>query len=202
VTLDTGSYRLGPQAGWLLLKTGRTGLGRRAGHDLTIEATRWQADVVVNTADPGLSSVMVTIEADSMEVRQGTGGLKPLTDADRADIKLTIGEKILLFAEHPVITFSSSQITGTPEAFIITGDLTIMRQARPVTVRDRHPEPVGDQAVLRVRRGTAARRRHSVRVRRRRSRLRLRRRANLTLRFAVLSNRGKAGATEGGQARR
>jgi len=53
MTLATGSYPLGPQAGRLLLKTGRTGLGRRAGHDLTIEATRWQADVEANTADPG-----------------------------------------------------------------------------------------------------------------------------------------------------
>ena len=53
MTLDTGSYRLGPQAGRLLLMTGRTGLGRRAGHDLTIEATRWLADVVLNSAEPG-----------------------------------------------------------------------------------------------------------------------------------------------------
>jgi len=134
MTWNTGSYRLGPQAGRLLLKTGRTGLGRRAGHDLVIEATRWHADVVVNTADPGQSSVTVTVEADSVEVREGTGGLKPLTDADRADIKATIGKQILLTAEHPVITFSSSQVTGTPEVFHVAGNLAIMGQARPVTV--------------------------------------------------------------------
>jgi polyisoprenoid-binding protein YceI len=134
MTVDAGSYRLGPQVGRLLLMTGRTGLGRRAGHDLTIEVTRWQADVVVSTADPGQSSVTVTIEADSVEVREGTGGLKPLTDADRADIKTTICEKILLTTGHPVITFSSSQVTGTPDAFQVSGDLTIMGQARPVTV--------------------------------------------------------------------
>jgi polyisoprenoid-binding protein YceI len=132
--LGTGNYPLGPQAGRLLLRTGRTGLGRRAGHDLTIEATRWQADVAVNTADPGQSSVTLTIEVDSVEVREGTGGLKPLTNADRADIKATICEKILLTAEHPVITFSSSHVTGTPDAFQVSGDLTIMGQARPVTV--------------------------------------------------------------------
>lgn len=135
MTLQIGNYRLGPQAGRLLLKTGRTGLGRRAGHDLTIEATRWEADVAVNTADPGRSSVAVTIEVDSVEVREGAGGLKPLTDADRADIKTTICEKILLAAEHPVITFSSSEVAGTPDAFRISGDLTIMGQARPVTVQ-------------------------------------------------------------------
>jgi len=137
MTLATGNYSLGPQAGRLLLKTGRTGLGRRAGHDLTIEPTRWQADVAVNTADPGQSSVTLTIEVDSVEVREGAGGLKPLTDADRADIKTTICEKILLTAAHPVITFGSSQVTGTPEAFQISGDLTIMGQGRPVTVHGR-----------------------------------------------------------------
>lgn len=134
MTFGNGSYRLGPKAGTLVLKTGRTGLGRRAGHDLTIEATHWQADAVVNAADPGRSSVTVSIEVDSLQVREGTGGLKPLTDADRADIKTTIGEKILLTEEHPVITFSSSQVTGTPEAFQISGDLTIMGRARPVTI--------------------------------------------------------------------
>ncbi|NUL33985.1 YceI family protein, partial [Streptomyces lunaelactis] len=39
--LTDGTYRLGPSTARLLIKTGRAGLGRRAGHDLTIEATRW-----------------------------------------------------------------------------------------------------------------------------------------------------------------
>jgi polyisoprenoid-binding protein YceI len=134
MTEGNGSYRLGPGEGRLLLKTGRTGLGRRAGHDLTIEATRWQADAVVNAENPGQSSVTLTIEVDSLEIREGTGGLKPLTDADRADIKATIGQKILRTAEHPAITFSSSQVTGTGDAFQISGDVTIMGRARPVTV--------------------------------------------------------------------
>jgi polyisoprenoid-binding protein YceI len=134
MTQGNGSYRLGPGAGTLLLRTGRTGLGRRAGHDLTIEATRWEADAVVNAEDPSQSSVMLTIEVDSLEVREGTGGLKPLTDSDRADIKATIGQKILRIADHPAITFSSSQVTGTSDAFQISGHLTIMGQARPVTV--------------------------------------------------------------------
>jgi len=134
MTAEAASYRLEPTAGKLLLKTSRTGLGRRAGHDLTIEATRWQADVVVNTTDPGQSSVTMTIEAGALQVRQGTGGLKPLTDADRADIKTTIGEKILLTGEHPVITFTSAQVTGTVDAFQITGNLTILGQGRPITV--------------------------------------------------------------------
>ncbi len=134
MTAGITRYQLGPQAGSLRLKTGRTGLGRRAGHDLTIEVTRWHADIVVNTADPDQSSATATIEAGSLAVREGTGGLKPLTDADRADIQATISDKILHTAGHPDITFTSAQVTGTTDAFQVSGDLTILGQAHPATI--------------------------------------------------------------------
>ncbi|UQA90745.1 YceI family protein [Streptomyces halobius] len=135
MTLTDGTYRLGPSAGRLLIKTGRAGLGRRAGHDLTIEATRWSGEAVVDVGDPGRSSVLVTVETGSLEVREGTGGLKALTDADRAEIKRTLADKALLqSAEHPSITFRSTRITGTPQSFEITGELTIKGRTHPVTV--------------------------------------------------------------------
>lgn len=85
--------------------------------------------------DPDRSSVRVTVETGSLEVREGTGGLKPLTDADRAEIKRTLGDKALLHTtEHPTITFRSTGIVGTPESFEITGDLTIKGRTHPVTV--------------------------------------------------------------------
>lgn len=119
------------------LKTSRTGLGRKAGHDLTIEATRWSGDVTVDTADPTRSSVSVVIDVDSLEVREGVGGLKPITDADRADIKQTIRGKILRTGEHPSITFASTEVAGSPESFTVTGDLTIMGTTRPLTIQAR-----------------------------------------------------------------
>jgi hypothetical protein len=65
----------------------------------------------------------------------GTGGLKPLTDADRAEIKRTLqGKDLLHTAEHPTITFRSTSITGTPQSFEIAGDLTIKGRTHPVTV--------------------------------------------------------------------
>jgi polyisoprenoid-binding protein YceI len=135
VTLTDGTYRLGPSTGRLLIKTGRAGLGRRAGHDLTIEATRWSGEAMVVVGDPDRSSVRVTVETGSLEVREGTGGLKALTDADRAEIKQTLEGKALLHtAEHPMITFRSTRITGTPQSFEITGDLTIKGRTHPVTV--------------------------------------------------------------------
>jgi polyisoprenoid-binding protein YceI len=121
--------------GRLLLKTSRAGLGRRAGHDLTIEATRWSGQAVVVVNEPERSSVSVTVETGSLEVREGKGGLKPLTGADRAEIKRTLGTQALLHtAEHPAITFGSTRVVGTPESFEIVGDLTIKGRTHPVTV--------------------------------------------------------------------
>lgn len=119
----------------MVVKTSRTGLGRRAGHDLTIEVTRWSAEAVVNTTDPGKSSVTVNLDASSLEPREGTGGLKPLTDSDRAEIKKTItGGKGLSTDQHPEVTFTSTQVSGRPESFTITGNLTIMGRTQPASV--------------------------------------------------------------------
>jgi polyisoprenoid-binding protein YceI len=132
--MENGTYRAGPESARLLVKTSRTGLGRRAGHDLTIEVTRWSGEAVVDVTEPAKSSVSIDVEVDSLEPREGTGGLKPLTDADRAEIKSTAMERILRSAEHPTITFRSTAVSGAPESFTIEGDLTIMGRTRPVTV--------------------------------------------------------------------
>ena len=132
-----GSYLVGPQSGRLLVKTARAGLGAKVGHDLTIEVTRWHGNVVIDAANPANSSVTVELDVDSFEVREGTGGVKPLTDADRADIKKTLRGKILDIRQHPTITFGSSQVSGTAESFRIDGDLTIVGVTQPVTVEGR-----------------------------------------------------------------
>ncbi|MBT2419047.1 YceI family protein [Streptomyces sp. ISL-22] len=135
VAVSDGTYAFGPSTGRLLVKTSRAGLGRKAGHDLTIEAARWSGEAVVVADDPGRSSVTVTVETGSLTVREGTGGLKPLTDADKAEIKRTLeGEGLLHTAEHSTITFRSTRVTGTLESFEIAGELTIKGQTHPVTV--------------------------------------------------------------------
>jgi polyisoprenoid-binding protein YceI len=137
MTLTDGTYKLGPELGRMLVKTTRSGLGRRAGHDLTIEITRWSGEAVVDTAHPANSSLTLEAEIASLEVREGAGGIKPLTGGDREEIKKTAQTKILNASQYPTITFRSTGVKGTPEAFEITGDLTIMGKARPVTVRAR-----------------------------------------------------------------
>src|SRR5512132_1848304 len=133
---SAGAYRLGPESGRLLLHTSRTGLGAKAGHDLTIEVTRWRGRATVDHADPATSSVTVEVEADSFEVRKGTGGVKPLSDADRAEIHETLKE-ILHTAQHPTITFRSRRVEGSAESFAVDGELTVMGLTRPVMVQGR-----------------------------------------------------------------
>jgi polyisoprenoid-binding protein YceI len=135
---SAGTYRLGPESGRLLVKTTRTGLGAKAGHDLTIVVTRWRGRATVDTSDPASSSVVVEVEleVDSLEVREGTGGVKPLTDADRAQIKKTLGE-VLHTAQHPTITFRSRQVEGSAGSFTVDGELTVRGVTRPVMVQGR-----------------------------------------------------------------
>ena len=133
----TGRFTVGTGAGRLVVKTGRAGLGAKAGHDLTIGVTRWQGSATVDTADPARCSVTVEVDVDSFEVREGTGGVKPLTDSDRAEIQKTIREKILHTARHPTIAFRSTRVDGSAESFTVDGDLTITGVTRPVSVRGR-----------------------------------------------------------------
>jgi polyisoprenoid-binding protein YceI len=135
VALADGMHRLDPGSGQLLVRTSRTGLGARAGHDLTIEATRWEGIAVVDEANPANSSVAVDIDANSFEVISGTGGVKPLTASDRATIKTAIREQVLDLARHPEISFRSTRVSGTPDGFVIEGDLTIVGVTRPAIVR-------------------------------------------------------------------
>ncbi len=137
MAIPDGNYTLGPDSGRLLIKTARTGLGARAGHDLTIEVTRWRCDVVLDTANPRDSAVTMEAEVDSFEVREGTGGVKPLTDADRAEIKRTLRDKILHAGQNPVITFASTRVSGELESFRIEGNLTVVGVSQLVTVDGR-----------------------------------------------------------------
>jgi polyisoprenoid-binding protein YceI len=132
----TGASRLGPESGRLLVHTTRTGLGAKAGHDLTIEVTRWHAHATADPVTPANSSVTVEVDAASLEVRKGTGGVKPLSGADRAEIRKTLKE-ILHTAQHPTITFRSRRVDGSAASFTCDGELTIMGVTQPVTLQGR-----------------------------------------------------------------
>jgi polyisoprenoid-binding protein YceI len=138
-----GAYRFGPELGRLLVHTTRTGLGAKAGHDLAIEVTRWHGRATVDPATPANSSVTVEVDADSFEVRKGTGGVKPLSDADRAEIHKTL-KAILHTAQHPTITFRSRRVDGSAASFACDGELTVMGATHPVALQGR----VSDSRVI------------------------------------------------------
>lgn len=133
--VTAGRYTFGSQTGRLLVDTTRSGLGAKAGHDLTIEVTRWRGEAVVDAAAPAAARVTVEVDADSLEVREGVGGIKPLTPSDRAEIKKIIQGKILHTDRYPTIVFRADRVEGTPQAFQIHGDLTIADTTAPLTVR-------------------------------------------------------------------
>ncbi len=137
MALTGGTYTLGPQAGTLRLRTGRSGLGRKAGHDLTLEVTHWSGEAVIEPGVPSACWVTAEMDTTSFEVVEGGGGVVPLTAADRIEILKTIRQKILHTSAHPVIRFRSADVAGSPEAFTVEGELTIMNVTRPVTVRGR-----------------------------------------------------------------
>lgn len=137
----TGNFRLGPDNGRIVLKTSRAGLAAMAGHDLTIEVTRWSATVDVPDGDAGdVTAATLTAEIDlgSLQVRQGTGGAKPLTDRDRADIGKTmsgiLGDGEASFASTRIVRSGAS--SGA-----IEGTLTLKGKTEPIRLQVSEPSP-------------------------------------------------------------
>ena len=137
----TGTFRLGPGNGRIVLKTSRAGFAAKAGHDLTIEVTRWSAQVEVPDEDAGgVAAAKVTADLDlgSLEVREGSGGAKPLTDGDRRDIKKTmsgiLGDGTASFTSSKVTRFGA---TGGA----IEGTVTLNGQSQPARLQVSEPAP-------------------------------------------------------------
>lgn len=128
----TGTFQLGPENASLQVNTYREGVGAKIGHDLVIDVTRWEATIDL-AGDPAESSIRLTADPRSLEVREGLRGLKPLTDKDRAEIRKTIDAKVL--GGSP-ISFTSRSVRGGAGGgapLVVAGDLTLSGQSRPIT---------------------------------------------------------------------
>jgi hypothetical protein len=112
--------KLGPENGTLLVKTGRTGAAAKAGHNLVIEVTAWEA-----TLDE--SSIMLTVYPTSLRVREGTGGMQALGDDDKVSIAETIDEEVLM---REPIEFRSTSLQVRDGRFGIEGELTLVGATR------------------------------------------------------------------------
>lgn len=121
--LTPGRYELTAADGDLLLRTVCEGPAARLGHDLTLIVPRWQAILEVG-AEPADCRLDVTAELGGLAVLESRGGVKPMSDADRAEIERNAA-KSLGVDRHPVVRFASTGITGSWREGEITGDLTL-----------------------------------------------------------------------------
>lgn len=104
--------------GRIALRTFRDGLAAQAGHDLTIEVARWSAELVVSDA-LAPESLNVTADLGSLIVRDGTGGLKPLTDRDKREIAVT-ARKVLQTERFPEAKFAATVFQPVPDSSDVT----------------------------------------------------------------------------------
>ena len=113
---------LGPENGTLVVKTGRTGAAAKAGHNLVIEVTAWQA-----TFDE--ASVTLTVDPTSLRVREGSGGMQALGDDDKANIEQTIDDEVL---KRGKIEFRSTAVETEGDLLNVRGELTLGGATAPI----------------------------------------------------------------------
>ncbi|MBV9793807.1 MAG: YceI family protein [Actinobacteria bacterium] len=125
-----GRHRLGPDSGRLTLRTYRSGLAAQAGHDLTIDVTRWSGQAGPDRLD-------VTVDLNSLEVREGLGGVVPLTDRDRRDIAGK-ARKQLDTGRYPEASYTATAFTEDDAGGgTIDGTLTLHGRSRPLRLQVR-----------------------------------------------------------------
>ena len=136
MAVHAGRHQLGPKRGRITLRTFRDGLAAQAGHDLVIEATRWSGVLGVGE-DLSPADLDVHIDMGGLVVREGTGGVKPLSDRDRREIAVT-ARKVLGADQHPEAVFKAQQFTpesGDGGGGEITGTLTLRGVVKPLRIR-------------------------------------------------------------------
>jgi polyisoprenoid-binding protein YceI len=121
------TLKLGPADGTLSVHTEVAGGAAKVGHSLVIAVADWSADVGLRGAEP----VSVSLEArvDSMAVVSGSGGLRPLSGLDKEMIRNNAMRSMSAKA-HPEIRFRSDAVQRSPEAVVVTGQVTIAGQTR------------------------------------------------------------------------
>jgi len=125
-----GTHELGPDDATLRIETKRRGAAAKAGHDLVIEVRSWQGTLVIGQ-DPAESSLVLSADTGSLEVIQGTGGIMPLTDEDKVEIKKTLEEEVL---EPGPVEFRSSRVSPTDDGqhLEVSGELELNGQTHPL----------------------------------------------------------------------
>ncbi len=132
MSIPAGMHRLGPENGTLWVRTERTGAAAKAGHNLVIRVTAWEATLDVGEG-PAVLSIALDADATSLRVHEGTGGMQALGDEDKANIRQTIDDEVL---KRQQIEFrsSSTEVQAGAQAGLISvrGELSLVGETRPI----------------------------------------------------------------------
>lgn len=130
MSLPAGSHRLGPDNATLAVRTKRAGAAAKAGHDLLLHVTDWEATIAAGE-DRADTTIELRADAASLRVIEGTGGIQELTDEDIAGIHQTIDDEVL---RRERIEFRSTRVraAGDGDRLAVEGELTIVGRSNPV----------------------------------------------------------------------
>ena len=136
----TQVWSLDPSNGELLVRTGVAGPGARMGHRLTIAMRRWRAIVWWSDGEP--VAAQLAVEADSLEVLRGDGGLTPLSGPEKVLVRSNALRQ-LAAGRHREICFDADTIEKSRDGYRLTGTLQIRGRTRPRAIVLR-TEDLGD----------------------------------------------------------
>lgn len=123
--IPAGSHRFGPDNATLAVHTKRSGAAAKAGHDLVIHVTAWEATLELGEA----ARLELSADPRSLRVQRGTGGMQALGEDDKANIQQTIDDEVL---EGREIAFRSTRVEQARDRLDVQGDLTIGDASRPI----------------------------------------------------------------------
>lgn len=130
MSIKSGAHELGPEDATLRVKTERRGAAAMAGHDLVIDVTSWEGTLEVGE-DPERFSLDLRVDAGSLQVKEGTGGVQPLGEDDKVEIKQTINDEVL--GTQP-IEFHSTEVEPSDggRRLRVSGELTMNGNTHPL----------------------------------------------------------------------
>jgi polyisoprenoid-binding protein YceI len=130
VSIKVGAHSLGPDDGTLSIRTGRSGAAAKAGHNLLIRVTSWEATLEVGV-DPSESRLTLDADATSLRVLEGTGGMQALGEEDKASVLQTIDDDVL---KREQIEFRSTdlQTAAGGGRISVKGELKLLGKTRPI----------------------------------------------------------------------
>jgi hypothetical protein len=131
VPIRSGRLRLGPDDATLSVHTGRAGAAAKAGHDLILHVTSWEATLTLGER-PEETDIELSADGKSLRVREGRGGMQALGEDDMASIQQTIDEEVLLGER---IAFRSTRARGEAGAATtrVEGELSLVGRSKPIS---------------------------------------------------------------------